>query len=73
MDVLGHHGDALGVESAQVVVFEHGHEVRLGYLLQGEQGGELEADVDNEVLAELADQALEGGLANQQRGRPLVY
>ena len=64
LHVPGHDGHALGVDRAQVAVLEETHEVRLGGLLQGENGGALEAEVRLEVLGDLADQALEGQLAN---------
>ena len=72
LDVLGHDGDALGVDGAQVGVLEQAHQVSLGGLLQGQDGGALEAQVGLEVLGDLAHQALEGQLADQQLGRLLV-
>ena len=45
LDVLGHDGDALGVDGAQVGVLEEAHEVRLGGLLEREDGVALEAQV----------------------------
>jgi len=45
LDVLGHDGDALGVDGAEVGVLEEADKVRLGGLLQGEDGGGLEAKV----------------------------
>jgi len=45
LDVLGHDGDALGVDGAEVGVLEEADQVRLGGLLQGEDGGGLEAQV----------------------------
>jgi len=45
LDVLGHDGDALGVDGAEVGVLEEADQVRLGGLLQGEDGGGLEAEV----------------------------
>ena len=45
LDVLGHDGDALGVDGAQVGVLEEADQVRLGCLLEGEDGGGLEAKV----------------------------
>ncbi len=38
LDVLGHDGDALGVDGAQVGVLEEANEVRLSGLLEGEHG-----------------------------------
>ena len=62
--VLGHDGNTLGVDGAQVGVLEKADQVGLGGLLQGQDGGALEAEVRLEVLGDLADEALEGELAN---------
>ena len=62
--VLGHDGDALGVDGAEVGVLEQAHQVGLAGLLQGHHGGALEPQVGLEVLGDLADQALEGQLAD---------
>jgi hypothetical protein len=43
------------VDGAQVGVLEEGDEVRLDGLLQGTDGGGLEAEVGLEVLSNLAD------------------
>ena len=72
LDVLGHDGDALGVDGAEVGVLEEANEVGLGRLLEGEDGGGLEAEVGLEVLGDLTDEALEGGLADEEVGRLLV-
>uniref|UniRef100_A0A0D3GD29 RING-type E3 ubiquitin transferase n=1 Tax=Oryza barthii TaxID=65489 RepID=A0A0D3GD29_9ORYZ len=72
LDVLGHDGDALGVDGAQVGVLEQPDEVRLGGLLQRGDGGALEAEVGLEVLGDLADEALEGELADEQLRALLV-
>ncbi len=72
LDVLGHDGHPLGVDGRQVGVLEQADQVGLGRLLQGQDGGRLEAQVGLEVLGDLADQALEGQLADQQVGRLLV-
>ena len=68
LDVLGHDRHALGVDGAQVGVFEEPHEVRLGGFLQRQNGVRLEAQVGLEVLRDLADQALERELADEQLG-----
>jgi len=39
LDVLGHDGDPLGVDGAQVGVLEQTHQVRLAGLLQGQWKG----------------------------------
>ncbi|XBJ10531.1 hypothetical protein VPH35_015383 [Triticum aestivum] len=72
LDVLGHDGDALGVDGAEVGVLEEADEVGLGGLLQGGDGGGLEAEVGLEVLGDLADEALEGELADEQLRALLV-
>ena len=72
LDVLGHDGDTLGVDGAQVGVLEQADQVGLAGLLQGHHGGALEPQVGLEVLGDLADQALEGQLADQQLGGLLV-
>ena len=72
LDVLGHDGDTLGVDGAQVGVLEETHQVSLAGLLQSHDGGRLEAQVGLEVLSNLPHQALEGQLADQELGRLLV-
>ncbi|KAI1239062.1 hypothetical protein IHE44_0012170 [Lamprotornis superbus] len=66
LDVLGHDGDALGMDGAQVGVLEEPHQVSLAGLLQRHDGRALEAQVGLEILRDLAHQALEGQLADQQ-------
>ena len=72
LDILGHDGNTLGVDSAQVGIFEESDEVSLGGFLQGQDGRSLESEVGLEVLGDLTDQTLEGQLADQQVGRLLV-
>ena len=72
LDVLGHDGNPLGVNSAQVGVLEQTDEVSLGGLLEGKDSAALEAQVSLEVLSDFANQTLEGQLANQQLGALLV-
>ena len=72
LDVLGHDGDALGVDGAEVGVLEEPDEVGLGGLLQRGDGGALEAEVGLEVLRDLPHQALEGQLADEQLRALLV-
>ena len=72
LNVLGHDGDALGVDGAQVGVLEQADQVGLARLLEGGHGRALEAQVGLEVLGDLAHQALEGQLADEQLGGLLV-
>ena len=72
LDVLWHDGDSLGVDGAEVGVLEEANEVGLRGLLERDDGRRLEAEVGLEVLRDLADEALEGELADQELGRLLV-
>ena len=72
LDVLRHDRDALGVDRAKVRVLEEADEVRLSRFLEREHGRALEAEVGLEVLRDLAHQALERELADQELGRLLV-
>ena len=72
LNVFGHDGDTLGVNGTQVGVLEEANEVGLRSLLKGEDGGSLEAQVTLEVLGDLADETLEGELADEEVGRLLV-
>ena len=72
LDVLGHDGDTLGVDSAQVGIFEKSNQVSLRCFLESHDGGGLETQVSLEVLGDLTDQTLEGQLADQKFGGLLV-
>ena len=72
LDVLGHDGDTLGVDGAQVGVLKQTDEVSLAGLLEGHDGRALEAEVSLEVLGNLTDQALEGQLADEKLSGLLV-
>lgn len=72
LDVLWHDGDALGVDGAQVGVFEKANQVGLASFLKGHHGRTLEAEVRLEVLSNFPHQALKGKLADQKFGRFLV-
>ena len=72
LDVFWHDGDSLGVDGAQVGVFEEADEVRLGGFLESHDGGGLESEISLEVLGDFADESLEGQLADQKLRRFLV-
>ena len=72
LDVLGHDGDTLGVDGAQVGVFEESYEVGLGSFLEGHDGRGLEAEISLEVLGDFTDQALERQLADEELSALLV-
>ena len=60
------------MDGAEVGVLEEPDQVHLGGLLKGQDGGGLEAQVRLEVLRDLADEALEGELADEELGGLLV-
>ena len=72
LDVLGHDGDTLGMDGAQVSVLEEADQVGLAGLLKSHDGGGLEPEVGLEVLGNLPDETLEGELADEQLGGLLV-
>ena len=72
LDVLGHDGDTLGVDGAQVGVLKETNQVSLRGLLEGHDSGGLEAEVSLEVLGNLTNKALEGQLANEELSGLLV-
>ena len=72
MDVLWHDGDPLGVDGAQVGVFEETDQVGFGGFLESSDSGRLESQVGLEVLGDLTDQTLEGKLSDQELSRFLV-
>ena len=60
------------MDGAQVGVLEEADEVGLGGLLEGKDGGSLEAKITLEVLRDLANEALEGELADEEVSGLLV-
>jgi len=60
------------MDGTQVGVLKQTNKVGLTGLLQGSDGGALEAEVSLEVLSDLTDQALEGQLADEQLSGLLV-
>ena len=72
LDVLGHDGDTLGVDGAQVGVLKETNQVSLRGLLEGHDGRGLEAEISLEVLGNFSDKALEGQLADEKLSGLLV-
>ena len=66
LDVLGHDGDTLGVDGAQIGVLKETNKVSLRSFLEGHDGRALEAEVSLEVLGNLTHQTLEGKLADEE-------
>ena len=65
------------MDCAEIGVLEQADEVGFGGLLEGEEGGGLEAEVvavgGFEVGGDLADEALEGALLDQELGGLLEF
>lgn len=66
LDVFRHDSDALGVNGAQVCVFEEADKVRFGSLLQGTNSCTLETQISLEILCNLTNEALEWQFADKQ-------
>jgi len=52
LNIFGHDGHSLGVDSAQVGILEQANQIRFCGLLQGQNGGRLESKVAFEILHE---------------------
>ncbi len=72
LHVLGHDGDSLGVDGAEVGVLEESDHVSLGGLLESEDGGRLESEVGLVVIGDLSHESLEGELSDEELGGLLV-
>lgn len=72
LNVLWHDGDTLGVDGAQVGVFEEADKVGFGGFLEGGDGRRLESKVGLEVLGNLTDETLEWELSDEELGGLLV-
>lgn len=72
LNILALDSDTLGVDGAQVGVFEKRDQVGLDGLLKSTDGRRLEAQVGLEVLGDFTDQTLERQLPDQELRRLLV-
>jgi len=72
LDVLGHDGYTLGVDSAQVGILEKSNQVGFARLLKGHDGRALETQIGLEVLGDLSHQALEGQFPDKELRALLV-
>ena len=68
LNILGHDGDTLRVNGAEVGVLEEANQISFSGLLQSTDSGTLEPQVGLEVLGNFTNQALEGKLAYQEIG-----
>ncbi|CAL8998564.1 unnamed protein product [Prunus brigantina] len=72
LDVLGHNGDPLGMNGAEVGVLKETYQVGLRRLLQRRHGAALEPEIGLEVLSNLSHKPLERKLADQELSALLV-
>ena len=72
LNILGHDSNTLGMDSTQIGVFKEADQVGFAGLLQGPDGGGLEAQVSLEVLGDFTDKTLELQLSDQQLSALLV-
>ncbi len=72
LDVLGHDGDPLGMDGAQVGVLKESNKVGLTGFLESSHSRALEPQVSLEVLSNLTNQTLEGELADEELSGLLV-
>ena len=68
LHVLGHDGNSLGVDGAEVGVLEETDHVGFGGLLEGKDGGALETELASVLRGDLTDESLEGQFADQELG-----
>ena len=72
LNILGHDGNSLCVDSAQVGVLKETNQVGLTSLLQSHDSARLESEVSLEVLGNFPDKTLEGKFADQELSGFLV-
>jgi len=72
LDILGLDSDTLGVDGAEIGVFEERDEVSLNGLLKSTDGRRLETKITLEVLGNFTNQSLERKLSDQELSGLLV-
>ena len=68
LHVLWHDGDSLGVDGAEVGVFEETDHVGLRCLLEGEDGRGLESEFTSVLRGDFTDESLEGEFSDEKLG-----
>jgi len=72
LDILWHDGHTLGVDGAQVGVFEKADQVSLAGLLQSANGSALEPEISFEILSNFSHETLEGQFTDEELSGFLV-
>ena len=73
LDVSGHDGNSLGVDGAQVGVFEEGDKVSFSGFLEGKHGWALESELLLELVSDFSDESLEGKFSDEEVSGLLVF
>ena len=66
LEISGHDGDSLGVDGAEVGVFEQLDEVSFSSFLEGEDGRALESEFLLEFVGDFSDESLEGEFSDEE-------
>jgi histone H3 len=72
LNILGHDGDTTGMDGAQVGILKETDKVGFSSLLEGTDGGGLEAEISLEILGNLTNKTLEGELADEELSGLLI-
>jgi histone H3 len=72
LDIFGHDGHSLGVDSTQVGIFKETDQVCFASFLQSHDGRPLESEIGLEVLSNFSDQTLEWELSDEKLSALLV-
>ena len=73
LEVTGHDGDSLGVDGAEVSVFEKRDEVSLSSFLESKHSGALESKFLLELMSDLTNKSLEGKLSDEEISGFLIF
>jgi histone H3 len=73
LNVLGHDGNTLGMNGAQVCILKHANKASLRSLLEGKYSCAKETQVAIEILSNLSYQTLEWRLTNQKVSQLLLF
>jgi len=68
LHVLGHDGNSLGVDGAEVSVLEETDHVGFGGFLESENSGGLETELVSVLRGDFSDESLEGELSDEELG-----
>ena len=73
LEVTGHDGNSLGMDGAQVGVFEQGHQVGFSWLLEGQNSWALESELLLELVGDFSNESLEGELSDEEVSWFLIF